>query len=314
MRWLEVCVEAGDRGTEKLCAFLEDQGVSGLVVEDEADLRDFMEKDTQYWDYIDEDFLASRQGVCRVKFYLPEDEDGKAALLSLREALEQAGYAPPVTASLRDEDWENNWKQYYRPIAVGKRLLIVPEWEAAPEAAGRIPLRLNPGLIFGTGAHPSTRMCLEAAEEIAPAAEAALDLGCGSGILSIAALVLGTKTALGCDIDPKAPEIARSNAALNGVEDQLEVLAGDALSDYALRSRIGKRRYPLIFLNIVADVIIALSRDAARWLEPGGCLICSGIIDGRENEVRTALEAAGLAITAHRQMENWHSFTAKGGR
>ena len=168
---------------------------------------------------------------------------------------------------------------------------------------------------FGTGAHPSTRMCLESAEDIAPAAaEAVLDLGCGSGILSIAALVLGSKTALGCDIDPKAPDIARSNAALNGVEDRLEVLAGDALSDYALRSRIGERKYPLIFLNIVADVIIALSRDAARWLEPGGSLICSGIIDGRQDEVRAALEAAGLAITAHRQVENWHSYTAKGGR
>ncbi|MBR3059389.1 MAG: 50S ribosomal protein L11 methyltransferase [Oscillospiraceae bacterium] len=314
MRWLEVCVEAGARGTEKLCAFLEDLGVSGLVVEDEADLQEFMEKDTQYWDYIDEDFVASRRGLCRVKFYLPEDEEGRKTLLALREALEKAGYPAPVTASLRDEDWENNWKQYYRPIAVGKRLLIVPEWEAVPESGGRLPLRLNPGLIFGTGAHPSTRMCLEAAEALAPAAEAVLDLGCGSGILSIAALVLGAKTALGCDIDPKAPEIARMNAALNGTEDRLEVLAGDALSDYALRSRIGLRRYPLIFLNIVADVIIALSRDAARWLEPGGSLICSGIIDGREKEVQAALEAAGLTITAHRQEENWHSYTAKGGR
>ena len=314
MRWLEVCVEAGDRGTEKLCAFLEDLGVSGLVVEDEADLRDFMENETQYWDYIDQDFIAARKGVSRVKFYLPEDEEGKKSLLSYREALEKAGYAPPVTATIRDEDWENNWKQYYRPIAVGERLLIVPEWEAVPEGSGRLPLRLNPGLIFGTGAHPSTRMCLEAAEAIAPGAEAVLDLGCGSGILSIAALVLGAGAALGCDIDPKAPDIARANAALNGVEDRLTVLAGDALGDFALRSRIGAWRYPLIFLNIVADVIIALAPDAARWLEPGGSLICSGIIRGREDEVKAALESAGLRVTAHRQMENWHSYTAAGGR
>ena len=313
MHWLEVCVEAGDRGTEALCTLLEDLGVSGLVVEDEADLKDFMENDRQYWDYIDEDFIASRKGLSRVKFYLPEDEEGRRTLLSLRGSLEQAGYAPPVTASLRDEDWENNWKQSYRPMAVGKRLLIVPEWEAAPEAEGRLPLRLNPGLIFGTGAHPSTRMCLEAAEDLAPAAEAVLDLGCGSGILAIAALVLGAGRALGCDIDEKAPDIVRANAALNGTEDRLEVLAGDALADPVLRERIGSRTYPLIFLNIVADVIIALSRDAARWLAPGGSLVCSGIIDGREEEVRTALEAAGLRITAHRHEENWHSFTATGG-
>ena len=309
MSWLEVCIEAGDKGTEALCALLEDLGFSGLVVEDEADLKDFMENDKQYWDYIDEDFIASRRGLSRVKLYLPEDEEGKRSLLRLRRELEQAGYASPVTASIREEDWENNWKQYYRPLAVGKKLLIVPEWESAPEVQDRIPLRLNPGLIFGTGAHPSTRMCLEAAEDLVPGLEAVLDLGCGSGILSIAALVLGAKTALGCDIDPKAPDVARANAALNGTADRLEVLAGDALSDPALRARIETRKYPLIFLNIVADVIIALSRDAARWLEVGGSLICSGIIDGREEEVRSALEAAGLTIKAHRQADNWHSFT-----
>ena len=314
MNWLEVCVEAGVRGTDALCALLEALGVSGLVVEDEADLLDFMENDRQYWDYIDEDFIASRKGLSRVKLYLPEDEEGRRALLDLRRELEAEGYPSPVTASLREEDWENNWKQYYRPITVGQKLLIVPEWEAVPETGGRVSLRLNPGLIFGTGAHPSTRMCLEAAEELAPGLEAVLDLGCGSGILSIAALVLGAKTALGCDIDPKAPDIALANAALNGVEKRLTVFAGDALSDAALRGRIGERKYPLIFLNIVADVIIALSRDAARWLEPGGTLICSGIIDGREDEVKAALFAAGLTVTSHRHVDNWHSYSAKGGR
>ena len=314
MSWLEVCVEAGARGTEALCALLEDLGVTGLVIDDEADLKDFMENEKRYWDYIDEDFVASRRGLSRVKFYLPEDEEGKRALLGLRKELEAAGYAPPVTASLREEDWENNWKQYYRPIAVGKRLLIVPKWEEAPEGTDRTVLCLDPGLIFGTGAHPSTRMCLEAAEALAPGCEAVLDLGCGSGILSIAALVLGAKTALGCDIDDKAPEIARSNAALNGVENRLEVYAGDALGDAGLRLRIGERKYPLIFLNIVADVIIALAPDAAKWLEEGGSLICSGIIDGREAEVEAALVSAGLTVIARRQEENWHSFTARKGR
>ncbi len=313
MRWLEVSVEAGSLGTDRLCGFLEDQGVAGLVVEDERDLEEFIRNDTQYWDYIDEDFLASRRGLCRVKFYLPEDEDGKAELLRLRGVLAAAGWPEPLTASIADEDWENNWKQYYKPIPVGERLLIVPKWEAVPEPGGRLPLRLDPGLIFGTGAHPSTRMCLEAAEALAPGADTVLDLGCGSGILAIAALVLGSGTALGCDVDPKAPDIALGNAALNGVEDRLEVLAGNVLEDAPLRLRIGKETYPLIFLNIVADVIIALAPDAARWLRPGGSLICSGIIDGREEEVRAALVSAGLRITAHRHMENWHSFTAAGG-
>ena len=313
MEWLEVSVEAGEKGTEPLCTLLEDLGISGLVIEDEADLRDFMENDKQYWDYIDEDFVSSWRGVSRVKFYLPDSDEGFRTLLDLRRKLGEAGWPSPVAASIRDEDWENNWKQYYRPIPVGTKLLILPKWEDAPADTGRVILRLDPGLIFGTGAHPSTRMCLEAAENLAGTCDAVLDLGCGSGILSIAALVLGAGSALGCDIDPKAPGIARSNAALNGAEDKLTVYAGDVLRDTGLRRRIEERKYPLIFLNIVADVIVALAPDAARWLEPGGSLVCSGIIDGREDEVRAALEAAGLTVTAHRHEENWHSFTATGG-
>ena len=311
MRWLEVSVEAGSLGTDRLCGFLEDQGVAGLVVEDERDLEEFIRNDTQYWDYIDEDFLASRRGLCRVKFYLPEDEDGKAELLRLRGVLAAAGWPEPLTASIADEDWENNWKQYYKPIPVGERLLIVPKWEAVPEPGGRLPLRLDPGLIFGTGAHPSTRMCLEAAEALAPGADTVLDLGCGSGILAIAALLLGAGSALGCDIDEAAPRIAGENAALNGVEDRLTVLAGDATADEALRAAISGG-YDIVFLNIVADVILRLLPDIRRWLRPGGTLIVSGVIDGREGEVAAALRDKGYSFV-QRRVEDWYSFVCKGG-
>ena len=312
MQWLEVAVQA--RGSsDALCALLEDLGVSGLVVEDEKDLTDFIQNSKQYWDYIDEDFLASRKGMCRVLFYLEDDEAGRSTLLQYREALKTAGYPGVETRRVRDEDWENNWKRYYKPLEIGRRLLVVPEWEEAPAAEGRAVLRLNPGLIFGTGSHPSTRMCLEAAEALAPQAREVLDLGCGSGILAIAALVLGAGHALGCDIDEKAPNVAMENAALNGVEQRLEVYAGDALSDGALRLKIGSSRYDLVFLNIVADVIIALSGDVPRWMAPTGTLICSGIIDGRQDEVREALRRADLTVTGHMQIENWHAFTAKLG-
>lgn len=312
MQWLEVCVDAHSSGADALCDVLDGLGVSGLVIEDEKDLLDFMESSKQYWDYIDDGFLAARKGLCRVKYYLADDEDGRETLEIQRAALEQAGYAPTVSP-IRDEDWENNWKQFYRPMEVGKRLLIVPEWEEAPRAGNRTVLRLNPGLIFGTGSHPSTRMCLEAMEDLAPHADRVLDLGCGSGILAIAALVLGAKTAFGCDIDEKAPHIALENAALNGVADRLEVLSGDVLAGGPLRARLDQEKYPLIFMNIVADVIISLCGQVPRWLTAEGTFLCSGVIDGREDEVAAALKQAGLTVTGRRRLGDWYSFTARMG-
>jgi len=310
MEWLEITVDAPDGDTETLSAVLEGLGVTGLVIEDEKDIAAFSEENHAFWDDVDEKFLQERQGVSRVKSYLADDEAGRTELSRLKGRLE--AYPVSVTG-MRDEDWENNWKQYYKPIAIGNRLLIVPEWENVPDAEGRTVLRLDPGLTFGTGAHPSTRMCLEAMEELAPSASHVLDLGCGSGILAIAALCLGAKDALGCDIDEKAPRIALENAALNGVENRLAVLTGDASADPVLRQAMGEKRYDIVFLNIVADVIIALSRDVPRWLRDGGTLIVSGVIDGREPEVQNALETAGLRITGHRRVEDWHSFTCTMG-
>jgi len=305
LEWLEITVPAPDGDTDRLCELLEVLGVSGLAVEDEKDVSAFLAESGEYWDAVDEEFLRARRGVTRVKFYLSHDEEGAETLRQLREPLRAAGYELSV-GSLRDEDWENNWKQYYKPIEVGEKLLILPAWEEGTTEP-RIPLRLDPGLIFGTGAHPSTRMCLEALEPLAPSAERALDLGCGSGILAIAALLLGTKSALGCDVDPASPRIAGENAALNGVAERLTVLAGDVTADAPLRETIGREKYDLIFMNIVADVILRLIPDARAWLKPGGTLIVSGVIDGREGEVSAALREAGFSAVP-RRLGDWFSF------
>ena len=311
MDWLEIGIDAPGGDTEALCALLDSLGVEGLVIEDEEDIRRFLEECSRFWDAVDEGFLAERRGVNRVKFYLSADEEGEKALAALLPPLREAGYAPQ-RRRVRDEDWESNWKQYYRPMEVGEKLLILPEWEPAPEGGDRAPLRLDPGLIFGTGAHPSTRMCLEAMEDLAPNAEKVLDLGCGSGILAIAALLLGARTALGSDIDEAAPRIAGENAALNGVESRLTVLAGDCTADEDLREAIGGRDYDLIFLNIVADVILQLLPDIPRWLRPGGTLLLSGVIDGREGEVAAALEKQGFSFE-RRRMGDWYGFVCRGG-
>ncbi len=301
MQWIECSVEcSGD--TEELCDRLAGLGVEGMSVEDERDFREFLENNRAYWDYVDEELAQRFRGVSRVRFWLPQDADGQAVLGRVRGA-----GLTVSTALIADEDWENNWKQYYAPIPVGERLLVVPAWEDAA-AEGRAPLRLDPGLIFGTGSHATTRMCLEAVERLSAPGKRVLDLGCGSGILAIGALVLGCREAVGCDIDPKAPDVAEANAALNGIgRDRFRVYAGDVLSDEGMRAALGGD-YDLVLANIVADVIIPLAPIAKRFLAPGGDFVCSGVIDGREAEVESALKRAGFVVEEHFRAEEWNCY------
>ena len=305
VQWIEVTVNTAPERLEDVCRRLEDAGVEGLVIEDEGEYNQFLEENRQYWDYVDEAFADSIRGLCRVKFYTSEDEDGAMLRAAARAAVPGEGFEEkPV----RDEDWENNWKAYYKPIPVGERLLIVPQWEEVPEGTGRVVLRLDPGLIFGTGSHATTQMCLEAVQDLPLEGVSVLDLGCGSGILAIAALLLGAKDAVGVDVDPKAPDVVLENAALSGVEDRLTALAGDCVADEGLRARLMEARYGVVFANIVADVILRLAPAVRPLMAPEGVFIASGIIDGREEEVAAALKAAGLTVSEHRIRENWHCF------
>ena len=304
MRWIEATIPAGG-DADALCAALAELGVDGMVVEDEKDFHDFLENNHAYWDYVDEELSARFQGLSRVKFYLSDDEAGRAVLSRVRAA----GYAPE-TAFVEDSDWENNWRDYYKPIEIGETLAVVPEWEDYADPARKL-LRLDPGLIFGTGSHATTRMCLEAVASLAHPGLRALDLGCGSGILGIAALLFGAEAVVGCDIDPKAPDVARANASLNGFgEDVFRIYAGDVLADASLRKMLGTG-YGLVLANIVADVILPLAGFVKQFMAPGAKFVCSGIIDGREDETRAALEKAGLRVLQHKHEEEWHCFIAE---
>ena len=306
MRWIEATVETASGEIDAVCERLEALGVEGLSIEDEADLRRFLEENRQYWDFVDDSLQKRFAGLSRVKFYLPDDPDGRAELARIRAGMDREIKA----ASIEEEDWANGWKRYYEPIPVGERLLIVPEWMEA-ETAGRTVLRLDPGIAFGTGSHATTRMCLESLEQSAGPGKRALDLGCGSGILGIAALLLGCAETVGCDVDPKAPEAAVRNAALNGLgADRFRVFAGDVLSDEGMRRRLGTG-YDLVLANIVADVIIPLTAFVRRFLAENGAFICSGIIDGREAEVENALRRNGFTVTAHLREEEWHCFACR---
>lgn len=305
MRYIEVCVNTPADEIERRCEEMTAMGAEGFVIENEADFQDFLENNHQYWDYVDDELESRFTGVSRIKCYLCDDEDGRAVLCRIRGA-----YGGVETSFVEDSNWENNWREYYKPIEVGEKLVVVPEWEDIPDD-GRTALRLDPGLIFGTGSHATTRMCLAALEKYTGEGKTFLDLGCGSGILGIGALVLGSARCVGCDIDPKAPDVAASNAALNGIgSDRFKVYAGNILSDASLRHMLGSG-YDAVLANIVSDVIIPLSALVREFMKPGAVFITSGIIDGRQDEVRAALEGNGFEVVEHRNEEEWHCFVCR---
>ena len=307
VKWLEVTLDTTEAELDALCARLTGNGVTGLAIEDEEDFKTFLEQNHQYWDYVDDGLLARMKGVCRVKFYITDDADGRKQLEGWLAGIDQ----PYSLASLGDNDWAHSWQKYYKPMPVGERLYIVPEWERGePVPAGKAPLYLNPGLTFGTGSHASTQLCLMGLERYTVPGKPVLDLGCGSGILAIAALVLGASRAKGCDIDPKAVRVAAENAGFNGVESRLEVFCGDVIGDQELARELAGQ-YPLVLANIIADVIIPLSAHVGQFLAPDGVFLCSGIIAHRADDVRSALEQNGFTIFDRREREGWVSFAAR---
>lgn len=305
-RWLEYCLETKAEELDALTAALTARGVTGLVIEDEADFRRFLEENKQYWDYVDQALEESMKGAARVKFYVTADPAGEAEARGYLAGLRSVSL---TVTPMAEEDWANSWKKYYQPLDIGSRLRVVPQWLAGEKAGDRVELLLNPGLTFGTGSHPTTQLCLEGVERYTAPGDRVLDLGCGSGILSIAALLLGAGTALGVDIDPKAPDVAYENAAMNGIgRESYQVLAGDVLGDQALRRQLAGEGWELILANIVADVIIPLSQLVGPWLAPGGHFLCSGIIDTRADEVRAALEQNGFAVLRALERKGWFAY------
>ena len=317
MEWLELKIDTSPSGLDAVTELLEQQGVTGVMIDDEADFKEFLEHNRQYWDYVDEALLQEKTGVSRVTFYLERNEAALDVIARVRMAMSDLKKARPECGPLlltidnvADADWENNWKRFYKPMEIGERLLVVPQWEEARDD-GRVKLVLNPGLTFGTGSHATTRLCLQALDKYIRGGEKILDLGCGSGILSIAALVLGAKEAFACDIDEKCVDVAYENAALNGVgRDRYTVRWGDVLTDKALQAEFGGG-YDMVVANIVADVIMGLSDKVRPFLKEGGLFLCSGIIDDRAEEVFTKLRADGWTVIEQHDSEGWHSFLCR---
>ena len=321
MEWLEVTIKTISPAIDLLGARLTAIGYDSFIIDDSEDFSEFLKDNTQYWDYVDEELARKMQNVSQIRLYLPHDAQAPEQIAQLKSELEVFRAQNPDTdlgslevslQNLQEEDWEESWKQYYQPIHIGEKLLIVPQWLSPENPEHRIPVVLDPGMIFGTGAHASTQMCLRALEQTIHGGERVIDLGSGSGILSIAALLLGAQEATGVDIDPKAEDIARENAALNGLTaPKFRAVTGNVIGDKAMMESLSEGGYDVVLANIVADVIIPLSAVVPHFLRPDGVFICSGILNTRLPEVERAIEAAGLTITQREMQEDWCRLTAR---
>ena len=309
MAWLEITIDTASREVEAVAQGLTARGFSDLVIEDEQEFEEFLEENRAYWDYIDEHLQQQLQGLSRIKLYL-EDTD-EASLKRLHGYAEEAGLPMTVTP-LAQTDWEESWKENYPPQEIGADLVVLPYWLAQDYKGSRKQVILDPGLTFGTGAHPSTQMVMEAMERIVFPGARCLDLGSGSGILSITALRLGAKQAVGVDIDPKAEDIARENAGCNGFSSpEFTALTGNVTADKTLMDRLAAESWDVVLVNIVADVIIGLAPVLPLFLKENTKLICSGILDTRLKDVTAALAAAGITVEQTRAKEDWRCICAR---
>ena len=314
--WTEVTIWTTSAGIDAVTGMLMDLGIDGFVIEDAQDFADFL-KDTEiYWDYVDEELSKEKQEAeTNVKIYVEDSPEGAellaqvdAGLAAIRTRDAEGAFGRCVTelASIRREDWENNWKQYFKPFAVGEKFIIKPSWETCDNLDGRIVLEIDPSSSFGTGTHNTTQLCICELERLVKPGDRLLDMGCGSGILSVAARLLGASDIGAADIDPNTVNIARENAEKNGFE--LTTYVGDVTGDAALDEQIGGG-YDIIVANIVADVIMGMQEILKRKLKDDGTLIVSGIIAPRADEVQESLLGAGFVLRNRQQSGDWVAMT-----
>lgn len=324
MNFMQVDIDTSPEAVELLVMRLSELGITGFVIHDPADFEEFLENKEMNWDYVDDGLMKLKNEPTYITLYLQDNAQGLETLAELKGVLAElkaknGGLYGSLALKLdrvREEDWANNWKRYYKPFTVGERLAVKPSWEPLPsEMRGRAILEIDPASSFGTGQHHTTRLVMEALEKTLREGDRLLDLGCGSGILAIAGMLLGAKEAVMVDVFENAAKTAAENMRKNGFpDDRFRALCGNILEDELLRALIlADGRFGIVTANIVADVIVSMSGYFGGFLAENGTLIVSGIITERLPEVREALEKNGFTELGHTEREDWNVLILKKG-
>lgn len=320
MKFIEVKIYTSHQGVEPLTAMLMEKGISGVVVDDPQDAEELLDKKNEYeWDYIDRSLLENQEKEPVVSVFFEDTEEGRRQVQELKisvmmlKSKEMEGvfgwdadlgrlYAEDRVVD--DEDWKDKWKEYFKPAKVTETLVVKPTWETYEKTGSEKVIELDPGMAFGTGTHETTTMCMELMEHYLKEGQSVLDIGCGSGILSIAAAFLGSSRVLGIEIDPDAVRTARENVSANGVSEWIEIREGDLTKDV-------DEKADLIAANLIAPLVIQLAEPAAEHLNEGGVFISSGILTERKEEVEKAIREAGFEILEIREKGEWCAIAAR---
>lgn len=307
MEWIEAKIYTTREGIEPVSAVLLETGIQGIQVEDDDELKEYLEESSMYWDYVDEELLNKEKEETKLKIYVSDNPYGHEILLNVKEAIKNLKNIEQEVAldlgrleietifNLNDEEWLNKWKEFYKPFTLGEKILIKPVWEDVENTDGKVVFNINPGHVFGTGLHQTTQLCITNLEKYVTNESVVLDLGCGSGILSIISLLLGAKSAFAVDIDENAVKVAYENAELNKIDkDKYFVTSGNVVTDEKLKEQIGYKKYDIVLANIIADVICFISPVVPQQLKDDGVFIASGIIKDRLQDVYDALNQNGL--------------------
>lgn len=313
--FIQIDIYTSSEAIDGITGALTDYGITGFIIQDSADFESFLEDKDANWDYVDDELMGLKTVEPHITLYVHDNAQGAEMLAAIKTLVD--GYAMNNAdgfygnirmqlANVKEEDWANNWKKYYKPFRVGKSLVIKPSWEeVTPEEGDRI-LEIDPASTFGTGQHHTTKLVMETLENVVKSGDRVLDLGCGSGILSIAAMLFGAQSVTMCDIFENAVKTASENMEKNHfTKEQYRAFCGNVIDDEELRGKIGTG-YDLICANIVADVIIGMSPIFGGFLKSGGKLIVSGIIDERLDEVLAALSENGFMVENHTDEEGWN--------
>jgi len=302
MRYIEVKIYTTQEGIDPLTCILMDMGIAGFAIEDARDFQDLMNKKNDYdWDYIDESLMELEHVRTSVTFYLEETKNGSEILEQLQD---QFG-SDLAWSVVEDSDWKDNWKEYFKPAKITDRIVIKPTWEAYERTVDELVIEIDPGMAFGTGTHPTTSLCVKLLEQyLEPDKDTVLDVGCGSGILSIASALLGAKDVLAVDIDPVAVDVSRENVDLNGLSSKIRVIAGDLTKGL-------REKADVVVANLMADLVMMLSKDVAAHLKGKSIYISSGILIEKQEEVAAAIEECGFRILDILEEGEWCAIAAQ---